>query len=63
MWLQESNPLACPHREGQGVKYKPKKDGPVINAQAILRKLGSGKPDVNSDTGSGSAPEQTSARN
>ena len=40
LWLQEGNPLACPHQEGQGVKYKPQKDGQVINVAMVLRKLG-----------------------
>jgi len=39
-WYPESNPLECPHQNGRGVKYKPHKDGTVIKAQAVLRKLG-----------------------
>ena len=38
-WFQEGNPLECPHQEGRGVKYKPQKDGKVINAQVGMRKL------------------------
>ena len=61
LWLQEGNPLECPHQNGRGVKYKPAKGDKIINVTAVLRKLGLDETRVKPATQAKPVPAQTSA--
>ena len=37
--VPEGNPALCPHQDGRSVRYDPKRNGPVVNAGKLVKKL------------------------